>query len=86
MEFNAQTAEAFLRLIIGLAGGVFASMGWAFDADFWWNIGVSIIAIILAAYMLWWRNNNVTEAAQESQKLLDKLKLKDKEAAKEGTD
>ena len=77
MEFNSQTAIAFVRLLVGLAGGVFASLGWAFDADFWLNIGMSVIAIILAIYMLWWKNNNVTNAAQAAQEVLNEIKHSD---------
>lgn len=85
MEFNAESAAAFLRLILSLAVGVATTFGWTLDYDLWWNIGLSIIAVVMIVYLLWWKNNNLTQAAQESQKLLNKLKLANKEA-KEGTD
>lgn len=78
MEFNRETGVAFVRLIIGLAGGVFATLGWAFDADFWFNIGLSILAVVIFVYTWWWKNNNLTKASQEAQLVLDQIKISDK--------
>lgn len=74
MEFNSQTATAFARLIVSMAAAVAATFGWTLDADFLLNITLSIIAIFLFVYSCWWKNNNVTEAAQESQRVLDEIK------------
>lgn len=84
MDFNSQTAIAIVRLVVGLLAGVFAAMGWAFDADFWANIGLSAMAVVVAVYALWWKNNNVTSAAQEAQAVLDEIKLREREELKAG--
>lgn len=78
MELNSETGVAFVRLLVGLIGGVFATLGWAFDADFWFNIGLSILAVIVLVYSWWWKNNNLTKASQESQRVLDQIKISDK--------
>lgn len=74
MQFNAETAKAFVRLILSLAAGVAMSFGWSLDWELWGNIGLSVIAVALFVYS-WWKNNNLTEAAQEAQLVLDEIKL-----------
>lgn len=76
MQFNSQTAVAFVRLLVSLAAGVASTFGWTLDADLWLNITLSFAAVVLFAYS-WWKNNNITAAAQEAQEVLDELKGKD---------
>lgn len=76
MTFNSQSAVAFARLIVTLAVSVGATFGWTLDAELWLNIILSTVAVILFAWS-WWKNNNVTEAAQEAQQVLDEIKHKD---------
>ena len=73
MEFNSQTAVAFARLIVTLVVGVAATFGWTLDAELWINIVLSILSVALFIWT-WWKNNNITAAAQEAQKVLDELK------------
>lgn len=73
MEFNSQTAVAFIRLIVALAASVCATFGWVLDIELWANIGISVIAVILFIYS-WWKNNNITEAAQAAQDVLNEIK------------
>ena len=75
MEFNKDTAIAFSRLIVTFAASVAAVFGWALDVDLWLNIVISGFAIICMIYGLWWKNNNLTKAAQEMQKELEEMKL-----------
>lgn len=74
MRFNAETATAFARLVVVLAVSVAAAFGWALDADLAFNIVASALGVIGMMWGLWWKNNNVTEPAQEAQLLLDELK------------
>lgn len=78
MEFNSQSAVAIARLTITIAAAIGATFGWSFDADLWFNVILSVIAVALLCYS-WWKNNNITEAAQESQKVLMALKRQDAE-------
>lgn len=78
MEFNSSTAKAFIRLLISLAAGIATTFGWTFDAELWLNILLSFIAVVLFVYS-WWKNNNVTAAAQEAQNILDEIKRNEKE-------
>ena len=79
VQFNAETWSAFARLIVTLIVSVATVFGWSLDANLILNILLSAGAVILIIRMLWWKNNNVTEAAQEAQKLLDEIKKNDKE-------
>lgn len=74
MKFNTETAVAFARLVVVLVVSVAAVFGWAVDADLAFNVVASAIGVIGMIWGLWWKNNNVTEPAQEAQALLDKLK------------
>lgn len=73
MVFNSQTAVAFARLFVTLLISVASGFGWALDADILLNIVLSAASVALFIG-IWWKNNNVTEAAQEAQKVLDELK------------
>lgn len=78
MEFNSQSAVAIARLLVTMAAAVGATFGWSFDADLWFNVVLSVIAVALLCYS-WWKNNNLTLAAQESQKVLMALKREEAE-------
>ena len=49
---------------------------WSFDTDLWLNIFLSILSVVLLAYS-WWKNNNITLAAQEAQNVLSNIKVSD---------
>lgn len=73
MEFNKETLIAFVRLLVSVILGVGTVAGWSLDADLVFNILVSIAAFGSFVYT-WWKNNNVTKAAQTAQGWLDELK------------
>lgn len=73
MEFNSQTAVAIARLIITIIAAVASTFGWLFDSELWLNIVLSAFALAVLAWT-WWKNNNITHAAQEAQKVLDEMK------------
>lgn len=88
-EFNGETGIALARLIASLAVSVFTVIGWTVDFNLVFNIIISILAVACIVYGLWYKNANLTKAAQTSQKLLDALKSGDSKetgACKEGTD
>lgn len=72
---NSERLMAFVRLIVPLIVGAAAMFDWAVDADLMMNIAMSVLALVSFVWT-WWKNNNVTEAAQEAQKLLDEIKQK----------
>lgn len=74
IEFNSQTAVAIGRLIVTILASIAATLGWSFDADLWLNICLSILSVVLLAYS-WWKNNNLTLAAQEAQNVLSAIKI-----------
>lgn len=86
MEFNKETGIAFARLIVTFAVCVAAVFGWTLDYELWLNIVISAIAIICMVRGLWWKNNNLTKAAQEMQKELDEMKLGAVDSTVGGTD
>lgn len=76
IEFNSQTAVAIGRLIVMIIASITATLGWSFDADLWLNVFLSILSVVLLAYS-WWKNNNITLAAQEAQSVLSNIKVSD---------
>lgn len=72
-ELNSQTVVAFARLAVTLVLSVAAVFGWALDGGLVYNVIVSALGLAMLVWA-WWRNNNVTEAAQEAQLLLDEIK------------
>ncbi len=74
IEFNSQTAVAIGRLIVTILASIAATLGWSFDADLWLNVFLSILSVVLLAYS-WWKNNNITLAAQEAQNVLSAIKI-----------
>lgn len=73
---NKETAFAVAKLIAPLVCSLAATFGWSLDANLVFNIVISIFAVVLFVYA-WWANNNVTEAAQLSQQVLEGLKDED---------
>lgn len=72
-NLNSQTIVAFARLAVTLVLSVAAAFGWALDWGLVYNVIVSALGLAMLTWA-WWKNNNVTEAAQESQLLLDEIK------------
>lgn len=73
MNINSQTVIAVVRLAVALVVAIGAMLGFAVDADMILNVALAIASIVVLVYV-WWKNNNVTKAAQESQKVLDAIK------------
>lgn len=70
---NAERVLAIARLACTLAASVAAGFGIALDADALF-VGIACLIACGCYAWSWWKNNNVTQAAQEAQKVLDELK------------
>ena len=72
-ESKKQTLMAFIRLACSLITTGLALYGVSVDADSLFVLAMIVVA--LAAYIWsWWKNNNVSTAATEAQKVLEELK------------
>lgn len=69
-------AIATLGVALAALALVFAITFGAIDADALTGAVAAVLAIG-STVVAWWRNNNVTEAAQDAQKVLDGLKGKE---------
>lgn len=72
-ESKKQTLMAFIRLACMLITTGLAMVGITVDADALF-VGAMIVLALAAYIWAWWKNNNVSTAATEAQKVLDELK------------
>lgn len=81
-----QRTEAIVRLMVALvpvANIVLIEVGKSplpFTQDEV-NAGLSAVVAVLGICWAWWKNNNITRAAQAMQPLLEELKAEDKDEA-----
>lgn len=72
-ENKKQTIMAFIRLACMLAATGCTMFGIAVDANDIF-VGVMLVVSVLAYIWAWWKNNNVSKAATEAQRVLEELK------------
>lgn len=72
MEINERVI-AIVRLVVGLVVMAASACGLAIDADSVFAVIMCILAVAAFVYS-WWKNNNITEAAQIAQGYLNALK------------
>ena len=72
MEINERVI-AIVRLVVGLIVMAASACGLAIDADSVFTVIMCILAIAAFAYS-WWKNNNITEAAQQAQNYLNAIR------------
>lgn len=72
-ENKKQTVLAFVRLACTLATTGLAMYGITVDANAIF-VGAMLVLALIAYVWSWWKNNNVSTAATEAQKVLDELK------------
>lgn len=72
-ENKKQTLMAFVRLACMLITTGLAMVGITVDADALF-VGAMIVLALAAYIWAWWKNNNVSTAATEAQKVLEELK------------
>ena len=76
---NAESLKAIVTLLVTVALNVANVFGYALDFDMWYQVVFSVASLAAVAWA-WWKNQNVTHAAQQAQEYLDELKAKEKEA------
>ena len=72
-ESKKQTIMAFIRLACMLIATGCTMFGIAVDADALF-VGVMLVVSVMVYIWVWWKNNNVSKAATEAQKVLDEMK------------
>ena len=72
-ESKKQTLMAFIRLACSLIATGLALYGVSVDADALFVVAMIVFAPV-AYIWSWWKNNNVSTAATEAQKVLEELK------------
>lgn len=71
--WNAQRVTALVRLAVQVASTVAGGFGLALDADSATTVLLCAVAAASGIYN-WWKNQNVTKAAQAAQGYLDEIK------------
>lgn len=72
-ENKKQTIMAFIRLACMLISTGAMVFGISVDADAIF-VGVMVVVAVVTYFWAWWKNNNVSKAATEAQKVLDEMK------------
>lgn len=72
-KIDSETVAAVARLAVALVVTLFAMFGVNIDGDAIENAVLAVASVAVLAWV-WWRNNNVTQAAQEAQRVLDGIK------------
>ena len=78
-DFTRERIVAIIRLVIMLVSAVAGGFGLTIDPDSLGTIAACAVALVAGVYG-WWKNNNLTEAAQDAQAYLDAVKATYKEA------
>lgn len=68
-----ERTKAILTIIVTAVVNVANVCGFAFDADAWVSVVLSIASAITVLWS-WWKNQNVTPEAQQAQLYLNELK------------
>lgn len=77
MEYSKkESAIAIIRGIIPVIATVFTMFGISADANIMLTAVAGVVALVTFVWS-WWKNNNITAAAQEAQNVLDELKSKE---------
>lgn len=77
-KIDSETVAAVARLAVALVVTLMAMFGVQIDGDAIENAVLAVASVAVLAWV-WWRNNNVTQAAQEAQRVLDGIKDKEEE-------
>ena len=78
-DFTRERIVAIIRLVIMLVSAVAGGFGLTVDPDALGTIAACAVALVAGVYG-WWKNNNLTEAAQDAQAYLDAVKATYREA------
>ena len=77
---ETERLAAIIRLVVTLIVTTASMLGYALDADALYSV-ISTIAAAALIVWAWWKNNNITKAAQEAQVFLNQLKEAEKDAS-----
>ena len=78
-----EKVKAIVTLIVTAAVNVANVLGYALDMDTWVNAALSVASAICIVYS-WWKNQNVTDEAQQAQLVLNQLKNEKKALQQKG--
>ena len=70
---NAESIKAIVALVVTAAVNVANVCGFALDYGMVYNVVLSVASVVCVGYV-WWKNQNVTQAAQQAQEYLKELK------------
>lgn len=70
---NVERAKAIITIIVTAVVNIANVYGYAVDAETWINVALSILSAICIAWS-WWKNQNITYAAQQGQLVVDQIK------------
>jgi len=70
---NVERAKAIITIIVTAVVNIANVYGYAVDAEAWINVALSILSAICIAWS-WWKNQNITYAAQQGQLVVDQIK------------
>lgn len=73
MNTKTERIKAIITIIITAAVNIANVYGYAIDAEPLITGALSILSVITIIYA-WWKNQNVTDAAVEGQKVIDSIK------------
>ena len=73
MDFSTERIKAIIRLLVMLATTAAGGFGLTIDPDSLGTIAFCVAALAAGIYA-WWKNNNITDAAQAAQGYLDEIK------------
>lgn len=76
-NWSTERIIAVTRIACTLATSIAAGFGLALDADALFTGCASLLAFVCYVWS-WWSNNNISKAAQEAQKYLDRIKALDR--------
>lgn len=76
---NTERAKAIATIVVTAVVNVLNVCGYAFDAEQWVNVVLSVISAATIIWA-WWKNQNITDEAIQAQAYLDGLKAAKKEA------
>ena len=71
--WNTESISAIARLLVTLAAAVAGGFGLTVDPDALSTIVACGVALAAGVYS-WWKNNNLTKAAQDAQAYLDGIR------------
>lgn len=70
---NQERIKAIITIVVTAVVNIANVCGFAFDAEAWVSVALSIASAICIAWS-WWKNQNVTDEAIEASKYLAELK------------